>query len=156
MDMHLPAFRDGAFDAITAFNALHHTHRLEALIGTLAAALRPGGRLCVVEPYWFLEAVRQAFGAAQIEAGINENVYRLEEWHRWFVQAGPRARDLHDHALVQRGLRQERRRRSGRARSRSRRPKPSCSTRLYDASLFVAPREIARRGAGRRDASICR
>jgi hypothetical protein len=35
-----------------------------------------------------VEAVRQAFGAAQIEAGINENVYRLEEWHRWFVQAG--------------------------------------------------------------------
>jgi SAM-dependent methyltransferase len=88
MDMHLPAFRDGAFDAITAFNALHHTHRLEALIATLAAALRPGGRLCVVEPYWYVEAVRQAFGAAQIEAGINENVYRLEEWHRWFVQAG--------------------------------------------------------------------
>ena len=88
MDMHLPAFRDGAFDAITAFNALHHTHRLEALIGTLAAALRPGGRLCVVEPYWYLEPVRQAFGVSQIEAGINENVYRLEEWHRWFVQAG--------------------------------------------------------------------
>jgi SAM-dependent methyltransferase len=88
MDMHLPAFREGVFDAITAFNALHHTHRLEALIGTLAASLRPGGRLAVVEPYWYVEAVRQAFGAAQIEAGINENVYRLEEWHRWFVQAG--------------------------------------------------------------------
>ena len=88
MDMHLPAFRDGVFDAITAFNALHHTHRLEALVGTLTAALRPGGRLCVVEPYWFLEEVRQAFGAAAIEAGINENVYRLEEWHRTFVQAG--------------------------------------------------------------------
>ena len=38
--------------------------------------------------YWFNEAVRAAFGAAQIEAGINENVYRLEEWHRTFVQAG--------------------------------------------------------------------
>jgi SAM-dependent methyltransferase len=87
-DMHLPAFREGAFDAITAFNALHHTHRLEALIASLVASLRPGGRLCVVEPYWYLEEVRQAFGAAQIEAGINENVYRLEEWHRWFVQAG--------------------------------------------------------------------
>ena len=35
MDMHLPAWRAGAFDAITAFNALHHTHRLEALVGTL-------------------------------------------------------------------------------------------------------------------------
>jgi SAM-dependent methyltransferase len=88
MDMHLPGFRAGAFDAITAFNALHHTHRLEALIGTLVESLKPGGRFVVVEPYWYVEAVRQAFGAAQIEAGINENVYRLEEWHRWFVQAG--------------------------------------------------------------------
>jgi len=88
VDMHLPAFRPGAFDVVTAFNALHHTHRIEALIGTLAGALRPGGRWCVVEPYWFLQEVRQAFGVAQIEAGINENVYRLEEWHRWFVQAG--------------------------------------------------------------------
>jgi SAM-dependent methyltransferase len=87
-DMHLPVFREGTFDAIAAFNALHHTHRVEALIGTLAATLRPGGRLCVVEPYWFLEEVRQAFGVSAIEAGINENVYRLEEWHRWFVQAG--------------------------------------------------------------------
>ena len=88
MDMHLPAFRAEAFDAVTAFNALHHTHRVEPLIGTLVSALRPGGRLGVVEPYWFLEAVRQAFGVTQIEAGINENIYRLEEWHRWFVQAG--------------------------------------------------------------------
>ncbi|MGD9904206.1 MAG: class I SAM-dependent methyltransferase [Vicinamibacterales bacterium] len=88
VDMHLPAFRPGAFDVVTAFNALHHTHRIEALVGTLAAMLRPGGRWCVVEPYWFLPEVRQAFGVAQIDAGINENVYRLEEWHRWFVQAG--------------------------------------------------------------------
>ena len=35
-----------------------------------------------------LEEVRQAFGAAEIEAGINENIYRLEQWHRSFVQAG--------------------------------------------------------------------
>lgn len=88
MDMHLPAFRAGAFDAVTAFNALHHTHRIEALIDTLSASLRPGGRFAVVEPYWLLPEVRQAFGVEQIEAGINENVYRLEEWHRWFVQAG--------------------------------------------------------------------
>jgi SAM-dependent methyltransferase len=88
MDMHLPAFRSGVFDAITAFNALHHTHRIESLIRTLADALRPSGHLGIVEPYWYAADVRNAFGAAQIEAGINENVYRLEEWHRWFVQAG--------------------------------------------------------------------
>ncbi len=88
MDMHLPAFRAEAFDLVTAFNALHHSHRIETLINTLTAALRPGGRFCIVEPYWYVEAVRQVFGASQIEVGINENVYRLEEWHRCFVQAG--------------------------------------------------------------------
>ena len=88
MDMHLPGFAGETFDVVTGFNAFHHTHRLEALVATVAATLRPGGRLGVVEPYWFHEAVRAAFGAEQIGAGINENVYRLEEWHRTFVQAG--------------------------------------------------------------------
>lgn len=88
VDMHMPAFRDGAFDGITAFNALHHTHRLDELVQNLARVLRVGGRLGLVEPYWFFEQTRQAFGVAQIEAGINENVYRLEEWHRTFVRHG--------------------------------------------------------------------
>lgn len=88
VDMHLPAFADGAFDGVTAFNALHHTHRLEPLLANLARVVRPGGRIGIVEPYWVFEANRAAFGCDQIEAGINENVYRLEEWHRWLVQAG--------------------------------------------------------------------
>ena len=88
LDMHLPAFADGVFDGVTAFNALHHTHRLEPLIANIARMVRPGGRLGFVEPYWFLEAVRDAFGAAQIEAGINENVHRLEEWHAMLVNHG--------------------------------------------------------------------
>lgn len=88
VDMHLPAFGESSFHAATAFNALHHTHRIEELVGTLSRAIQPGGRFGIVEPYWYVEEVRDAFGAAQIEAGINENVYRLEEWHRFFVQAG--------------------------------------------------------------------
>lgn len=88
MDMHLPAFADGVFDGVTAFNALHHTHRLDPLVANIARMLRPGGRLGMVEPYWFLEAVRDAFGASQIEAGINENVHRLEEWHVTLVNHG--------------------------------------------------------------------
>lgn len=88
MDMHLPAFADGVFDGVTAFNALHHTHRLEPLIANIARMVRPGGRLGFVEPYWFVQAVRDAFGASQIEAGINENVHRLEEWHVVLVGCG--------------------------------------------------------------------
>lgn len=88
VDMHAAAFADAVFDGITAFNALHHTHRLTPLIGNLARMLKPSGRLGFVEPYWFHDAVRQAFGAEQIEAGINENVYRLEEWHQTLVSHG--------------------------------------------------------------------
>lgn len=88
MDMHLPAFADGVFDGVTAFNALHHTHRLEPLIANIARMMRPGGRLGFVEPYWVHEAQRDAFGKEQIEAGINENVHRLEEWHAVLVRHG--------------------------------------------------------------------
>ena len=88
VDMHVPAFADGAFDGVTAFNALHHTHRLPGLLGNLARVVRPGGRLGLVEPYWLHEDNRAAFGRDQIEAGINENVYRLEEWHQQLVRAG--------------------------------------------------------------------
>ena len=88
VDMHAPVFADGVFDGILAVNALHHTHRLQPLVANLARVLRPGGRLGFIEPYWFHEETRSDFGAAQIEAGINENVYRLEEWHQAFVNHG--------------------------------------------------------------------
>ena len=88
VDMHAPAFADGVFDGITAFNALHHTHRLEELVANLTRSLRPGGRLGFVEPYWVFDHTRAEFGVSEIEAGINENVYRLEEWHRVFANAG--------------------------------------------------------------------
>lgn len=88
VDMHAPAFADGVFDAVTAFNALHHTHRIEALIGNLSRVLRPGGRLGFIEPYWVHEYTRDAFGVSQIEMGINENTHRLEEWHHILVNAG--------------------------------------------------------------------
>ena len=88
VDMHAPVFADGVFDAVLAINALHHTHRLQPLVANLARVLRPGGRLGFIEPYWFHEETRAQFGASQIEAGINENVYRLEEWHQAFVNHG--------------------------------------------------------------------
>ena len=88
VDMHAPAFADGAFDGVTAFNALHHTHRLDALVANLSRVLRPGGRLGFIEPYWIDEQNRATFGVSQIEAGINENIYRLEEWHQTFVNHG--------------------------------------------------------------------
>ncbi len=88
VDMHAPAFGDGVFDAVIAFNALHHSARLPALAANLARVLRVDGRLGFVEAYWYYPEAKAAFGVDEIAAGINENVYRLEEWHSAFVAAG--------------------------------------------------------------------
>jgi SAM-dependent methyltransferase len=88
VDMHAPAFRDGALDGITAFNALHHSARLPELCANLSRMLRPGGLLGMVEAYWYYQGTRDSFGKDEIDAGINENVYRLEEWHAALVGAG--------------------------------------------------------------------
>ena len=88
VDMHEPVFRDQAFDVITAFNVMHHSTRLERLAGNIARMLRPGGLLGFVEPYVENEAQKRAFGDAQREAGINENVHTLDEWHRALTSAG--------------------------------------------------------------------
>ncbi len=88
VDMHQPVFRDEAFDVVTAFNVMHHSTRLESLVGNIARMLRPGGLLGFVEPYVDNEAQKQAFGDAQKDAGINENVHTLDEWHRALTSAG--------------------------------------------------------------------
>ena len=91
-DMHAPAFGDAVFDAISAFNVLHHTHRLDVLAANLARVLKPGGQLVFLEPFCRTEQERADFGRAQIEAGINENVHLLEEWHQAFRRVGLRRR----------------------------------------------------------------
>lgn len=88
VDMHHPVFRDESFDVITAFNALHHSTRLDSLVANLARMLRPGGLLGFVEPYVETEAQKLAFGDAQKDAGINENVHTLAEWHEALTAAG--------------------------------------------------------------------
>jgi SAM-dependent methyltransferase len=88
VDMHEPVFCDGAFDAITAFNAMHHSKRLDALAANLARGLKPGGVLGFVEPYVQNAAQEAAFGAPQSAFGINENVHTVARWHRAFTDAG--------------------------------------------------------------------
>jgi SAM-dependent methyltransferase len=88
VDMHEPAFADEAFDAITAFNALHHSTRLDALAANLARMLKPGGVLGFVEPYVQNAEQEAAFGAPQSALGINENVHTVSRWHQAFSDAG--------------------------------------------------------------------
>ncbi len=87
-DMTALPFRDATFDIVVGLDALHHATRLDALAVNIARMLKPGGRLGLVEPYCQTEADKEAFGRAQIEAGISEHVYLLEEWHRALALAG--------------------------------------------------------------------
>lgn len=87
-DMTTAPFNDAAFDIVIGIDALHHSNRLDALAANIARILEPGGRLGFVEPYCRTEADKEAFGRAQIGAGISEHVYLLEEWHRALALAG--------------------------------------------------------------------
>lgn len=89
-DMHEPIFCDSSFDAVTAFNVLHHSRRLSDVAARMAALLKPGGVLGFVEPYVQNDAQLQAFGEPQLEAGVSENLHSIAEWHRTFEQAGLR------------------------------------------------------------------
>ncbi len=88
VDMQAPVFRDGSFDVVVAFNALHHCGDITRLAANLARVLVPGGRLAAVEPYCVDASQKAAFGRAQIDAGINEQTYMLDEWHQAFAGAG--------------------------------------------------------------------
>lgn len=87
-DMSRVSFREGAFDVVLAINALHHASDLQEVASNIARMLGPAGRLAFIEPYCANDEDRRRFGAAQIEAGINEHTYLLQEWHQAFTQAG--------------------------------------------------------------------
>jgi SAM-dependent methyltransferase len=87
-DMSRASFREAAFDVVLAINALHHASDLQEVAANIGSILRPGGRLAFIEPYCANDEDRRRFGAAQIEAGINEHTYLLQEWHQAFTCAG--------------------------------------------------------------------
>jgi SAM-dependent methyltransferase len=87
-DMRRVSFRPETFDVVLAMNALHHPPDLDLVAANIARVLRPGGQLALIEPYVATEAARAAFGRAQIEAGIHEQTYLLDEWHDAFSRVG--------------------------------------------------------------------
>jgi SAM-dependent methyltransferase len=93
-DMGRIAFRDDTFDIVLAVNALHHSGDIGDVAANIARMLRRGGRLGFIEPYCASEAAKAEFGRAQIDAGISERTYLLQEWHAAFAQAGLEVRAL--------------------------------------------------------------
>lgn len=87
-DMRRVPFRPHTFDIVIAISALHHNPELGEIAARIARVVRPGGQLAFLEPYCENEEAKRAFGLAQIEAGISEQVYLLEEWHDAFAAVG--------------------------------------------------------------------
>jgi len=87
-DMHAPVFRDGSFDIVTTFNALHHSKHLPLIATRIASTLKPGGVLALVEPYVQNAAQEIDFGVPQSAVGISENVHTVSQWNDTFREAG--------------------------------------------------------------------
>ena len=69
------SFRDAAFDIVLAINALHHCSDLDTVAANIARSCGAAGRR-IQRTYCGSVEDRVHFGAAQIEAGINEHTYR--------------------------------------------------------------------------------
>jgi 2-polyprenyl-3-methyl-5-hydroxy-6-metoxy-1,4-benzoquinol methylase len=73
------------FDAVMIYEALHHSHHPELVLATAHKALRPGGRLLVVEPNW----AHRFFGKdATDQFGTTENGYSTFRLKRLVRAAG--------------------------------------------------------------------
>ncbi len=67
------------FDLCLVYEALHHSHRPELVLRTARRALRPGGRLLLVEPNW----AHRYFGRdATSRFGTTENGYSTRHLKR--------------------------------------------------------------------------
>jgi 2-polyprenyl-3-methyl-5-hydroxy-6-metoxy-1,4-benzoquinol methylase len=73
------------FDAVLLYDALHHSRRADLVLRTANKALRPGGRLLLVEPNW-----KHRFQGrdASDEYGVTEMGYSPRRLKRLLKEAG--------------------------------------------------------------------
>jgi SAM-dependent methyltransferase len=73
------------FDAALLYDALHHSSRADLVLATARKALRPGGRLLLVEPNW-----KHRFQGrdASEEYGVTEMGYTPRRFKRLLKEAG--------------------------------------------------------------------
>jgi uncharacterized protein YbaR (Trm112 family) len=88
-DAHDLPFDEGAFDSVVMFSALHHFADPVVVLDRLRTMLRPGGFLAVM-----CEPIDHYFGPnieppllAELEQGINEQVFNLREHEMIFRRA---------------------------------------------------------------------
>lgn len=73
------------FDACLVYEALHHSHRPERVLASARSALRPGGRVLLVEPNW----MHRFFGREATRTfGTTENGFSSRHLKRLARRAG--------------------------------------------------------------------
>lgn len=84
--MNVP-FRENSFDAVVMFSTLHHFPEPEILLARLAKLLRPDGLIAVMcEPVG--DSLEDPATLRDLQKGINEQVFSLDEYRMIFRQAG--------------------------------------------------------------------
>ena len=88
-DAHNLAFRPASFDFAAIFAALHHFSDPVTVLRNLARVIRPEGFLAVMcEPAGHYSDRPDSEMQSQMEFGINEQRFSLDEYQRMFHEAG--------------------------------------------------------------------
>jgi SAM-dependent methyltransferase len=97
-DANRMPFVEGVFDGIAMFATLHHFAEPAKVLRSLKGLLKPDGFLAVMcEPCGHLVAPYPEHYVRELEQGINEQAFSLEEYEMIFEQAGLEAFELVNH-----------------------------------------------------------
>ena len=90
-DFHKLQFPDNGFDFVVCSAVLHHAVDMVEVLKEVKRLLRPGHQFVAIrEPVWPLVSFKSRSSTQQklVVAGVNEHMYTLAEYRRFFTQAG--------------------------------------------------------------------
>ena len=90
-DFHRLDFPANDFDLVVCSAVLHHAVSVVTVLREARRVLRPGGQFVAIrEPVWPLVKFKSRSETQRklIAAGVNEHLYKLEEYRRFFAEAG--------------------------------------------------------------------
>ncbi|MCG8347457.1 MAG: methyltransferase domain-containing protein [Chloroflexales bacterium] len=100
-DMERLPFASGSYDVIFTTASLHHANDLTRAFTEIARVLRSNGRAFIInEPVRRLRSPVNMHGNLEIEVGINEHIYTIDEWLKAVKKAGLRPQLLLPDAVI--------------------------------------------------------